>query len=157
GGPLPALIPAMMNSWRSVSGGGITSYAQLIRWTDVAMTNKWWNWGPPRHFIDMDYVGGEYNSSRGFATHTTFLLDALFSSPIWNDAGFNPGSPMNPIATNTALLSINQDPAVICSQRYLQLSNCDVYVKPLGSPTGPQFALGVVNRSGSYPTALTLY
>lgn len=156
-GPLPAIYPAMMNSWRSVSGGDITSYAQLIRWTDVAMTNSWWHWVKPGHFIDMDYIGGASSNGGGtLANRTHLMICALFSAPIEDDAGFfNAGAFYIPLFTNSAVLAIDQDPAVICARRYFRTNNCDVYVKPLGSPAGPQFALGVVNR-GAPATNVTL-
>jgi len=154
---LSSFYPAMFNSFRSVSGGDVTSYSQLLRWTDVAMTNDWWRWVGPGHFIDMDYIGGEEFNGGVPAVKTHLILCALFSSPIYDDVDFSPTSFFNSWFTNRDLLAINQDAAVICAQRYVQSNSCDVYVKPLGTPAGPQFALGVVNRSSLAPTNLTLY
>lgn len=155
-GPLPTVTPAFMNGYRLVSGGDITSYAQLLRWCDVAMTNNWWAWVRPGHFIDMDYVGGESSLGGFTASKTHFVIDALFSAPIWDGCNLALNAALNPIATNAALLQINQDPAVICARRWMQTNGCDVYVKPLGSPNGPQFALGVVNRSSVSPATVSL-
>ncbi len=151
-GPLAAVYPAMFNSFRVVSGGDINSFGRLLQWTDVLMTNDWWKYVSPGHFIDMDYIAEARDAGpNGLKFH--LLICALYSSPIYEDDFFISGP--RSWFTNVDLLAINQDPAVICAQRYLQTNNCDVYLKPLGSQNGPQFALGVLNR-GIAPETVTL-
>jgi hypothetical protein len=152
--PLPSFVPAMLNSFRCVSGGDLTSYSQLLHWSDVMMTNGWWQWVKPRHFIDMDYVGGVF-SVIGDKTH--LVACALFSAPVYNDTDSIYGTPDTPWFTNSSVLAIDQDSAAICAQRYLTTNNCDVYLKPLGSRTGANYALGVINRSLTQTNTVTLY
>jgi len=155
---LPSVESAMLNSFRPVTGGDVTSYARLLAWTDFVMTNGWWRYVKPGHFIDMDYIGGEWFTEGGFpATKTHIIICALFSAPIIDSQFFGPNSSSLVWLTNSSLLAINQDAAVICAQRYVQSNSCDVYLKPLGSPTGPQYALGVLNRSSLAPHSITLY
>jgi hypothetical protein len=104
----------------------------------------------------MDYIGAEWYGGGGFAaTKTHVVICALFSSPIYDDAAI--GGPSTWWFTNDNLIAIDQDPAVICATRWIQTNGCDVYLKPLGTPTGPQYALGIVNRSSITPTNVTLY
>lgn len=155
---VPSVESAMLNAFRPLTGADVISYGQLLAWTDVAMTNGLWRYVKPGHFIDMDYIGGEWFFGGGFAASKTHaIICALFSSPIISSqyvAG--PGPPLTWL-TNSALLAIDQDAAVICAQRYVQSNSCDVFLKPLGSPTGPQYALGVLNRSSLTPNSITLY
>ena len=154
--PLPTIFPAMMNDWRIAAGGDITSYAQLLNWTDAIQSNKWYSWAHPGRFIDLDYVGGERQSGDSiYATKTHLVLCALLSAPIEDDAALS--DPSQVWFTNRDLLAIDQDPAVIAAQRLIQTNNCDVYLKPLGSQAGPQYALGILNRSTLTPTNVTLY
>ncbi len=148
-GPLPAVYPAMFNSFRVVFVGDINSFFRLTQWTDVLMTNNWWKYVSPGHFIDMDYIAEARDvGPNGLKYH--LIICALFSAPIYEDDSFISGP--RSWFTNVDLLAINQDPAVICAQRYVQTNNCDVYLKPLGSQNGPQYALGILNRSGAPAT-----
>lgn len=149
-GPLARVYPAMFNATRVVSGGDITSYSQLIRWMDVSQTNKWNYLVEPGRFIDMDFTGGPFTANYGINSIKAHLIAiALYSSPQLLSGPLFNGSPWY---TNLDLAAIQQDPGVYCAQRFLQVSNCDIYLKPLGTQTGPEWALGVFNRSSTLAT-----
>jgi hypothetical protein len=152
-----ALYPTMCNSFLTMGGTDVTSYTNVILLSDIVSTNELWRWVRPGHFVDMDYLGAEQNNNGGpNALKTHALLCALFSANLYDDAGFGVGNSQLQWFTNAAILSVHQDPAVICAQRQFTTNNCDLYLKPLGTQNGPQYALGVVNR-GLPATNVTLY
>jgi hypothetical protein len=152
----PTVYAAFMNELRPVSGGDINSWGQLLRWVDVTQTNNWYRWVRPGHFINMDYIGEAILGGGGwYGIKTHLVVCALYSAPIIWDSGFIAGVSV-PTATNVDLIAIDQDPGVFCAQRLLQTNGCDVFLKPLGAQNGPQFALGILNRSVT-PTNVTLY
>ncbi len=154
-GALSRVYSAMFNATRIVSGGDITSYPQLLRWIHVAQTNGWPTYVEPGRFIDLDFTGGEFNGGYGQNSVKSHLIGiAIFSSPQLLSGGLGQNFPW---ATNKDMLAIQQDPGVFCGNLVYSASNCEVYLKPLGTQNGPQYALAVFNLSSTSPTNISFY
>jgi hypothetical protein len=147
------LYSTMCNSWFSSGGTDIGPYSNLIIISDVIASNELARYVKPGHFLETDFIGGEVGSSGPQSVKSHVILNALLSSPLFDGAGFYfTTTPYNQWFTNLDILSVHQDPAVICARRWATNNNCNVYLKPLGSPNGPTFALGVINRGAPAET-----
>lgn len=164
-GPVTAQWVAMVNAFRGLAGGDLTSHYQLLNWCDQFMTNGFYRWIRPGHFYDFDAINGMVNRDvepgtfRG--TQGQVVMDAISSAIMlhsFSDANANVPSngPVYQMLTDSSLLEIEADPAAIAGQRVLQTNNVDVWLKPLGSGSGPQFAVGLICRGASSNITLTI-
>src|SRR5215831_14905777 len=140
---------SMVNAFRGVAGGDVLSFSNVLAWCDQFVTNGFYRWIGPGHVYDFDGIGAansdvEFNSYRG--TQAQIVMDAIFSGIMLHSLSDTNGvvgftGPIYQL-TNSSVLAIQADPAVIAGQRVIQTNNVDVWLKPLGSAVGPQFAVG---------------
>jgi hypothetical protein len=164
-GPVIAQWVSMVNAFRGLAGGDLTSFYQLLNWCDQFMTNGFYRWIRPGHFYDFDAINPMVNRDvepqtfRG--TQAQIVMDAISSAIMlhsFSDVNANVVSngPIYQLLTDSSLLDIQADPAAIAGQRVLQTNNIDVWLKPLGSGNGPQFAVGLICRGASSNITLTI-
>lgn len=93
------------------------------------------------------YIGPEIS---GVAV-SSMVLQAMWSSDIIEPFMRNAVNSYGryTIATNRALYEIQTDPAAVIARRVLWTNDCWVYLKPLKSPSGPDFALLVLNTNAA--------
>jgi hypothetical protein len=152
---------SMMNAFRGVADGDLTSFYSLLAWCDQYVTNGFYRWIGPGHVYDFDGIGanagvepGTFRGSQG-----QIVMDAISSGVMLHsssDANGNVGSGAFYQLTNGSVLDIQADPAVIGGQRVMQTNNIDVWLKPLGSAVGPQFAVGLICRGASSNITVTI-
>jgi hypothetical protein len=147
---------SMMNAFRGIADGDLTSFGHLLAWCDEFVTNGFYRWIGPGHVYDFDGIGanigvepGTFRGSQG-----QIVMDAISSGIMLHSLSDVYGSvpangPLYQQLTDTAVLDIQADPAVISGQRVMQTNNVDVWLKPLGSAVGPQFAVGLICRGAS--------
>jgi len=148
---------SLMNAWR---GGGdvgdLVVFSRLPPWCDQFATNGFYRWIRPGHVYDFDAINNEINAGvepgTGRGTQAQIVMDAIVSGIMLhslNDENGNIVPSTLPFLTNSSVLDIQADPAVIAGQRVMQTNNVDVWLKPLGSENGPQFAIGMICRGGN--------
>ena len=154
---------SMMNAFRGVANGDLTSFRSLLAWCDEFVTNGFYRWIGPGHVYDFDGIGlansdvepGTYRGTQG-----QIVMDAITSGVMLHsqsDVNGNVGtSGAFYQLTNSSVLAIQADPAVIAGQRVLQTNNIDVWLKPLGSAVGPQFAVGMICRNANSNITVTI-
>jgi Alpha galactosidase A len=155
-GAVDAQWALTMNAFRGGGGvGDLTSYGVFLAWCDQFSTNGFYRWIRPGHVYDFD---GIYFANNGlppgppYGTQAQIIMDAISSGIMLHCNVFPNGLLIDgllPQLTNSSVLDIQADPAVIAGQRVMQTNNIDVWLKPLGSDTGPQFAIGLISRGGS--------
>jgi hypothetical protein len=153
---------SMMNAFRGIADGDLTSFRSLLAWCDEYDTNGFYRWIGPGHVYDFDGIGanadvepGTFRGSQG-----QIVMDAISSGVMLHSLSDNNGRVGTLGAsyqlTNSSVLEIQADPAVIAGQRVMQTNNVDVWLKPLGSAVGPQFAVGLICRSASSNITVTI-
>lgn len=163
-GPVTAQWVSMVNAFRGLGGGDLTSYRVLLAWCDQFMADGFYRWIRPGHFYDFDSISYGANTDveagtfRG--TQAQITMAAITSAIMlhsFSDANGN--IQINgafPMLTDSSVLDIEADPAVIAGQRVLQTNDIDVWLKPLGSGSGPQFAVGLICRGASSNITVTI-
>ena len=155
-GAVDAQWALTMNAFRGGGGvGDLTSYGALLAWCDQFQTDGFYRWIRPGHVYDFD---GIYDANIGvppnslYGTQAQIIMDAISSGIILHCQVDSTGRLLEgtvPQLTNSSVLDIQADSAVIAGQRVMQTNNIDVWLKPLGSDTGPQFAIGLISRGGA--------
>lgn len=153
---------SMMNAFRGIANGDLVSFQSLLAWCDEFVTNGFYRWIGPGHVYDFDGIGPantdvEPGTYRG--TQAQIVMDAISSGIILNSTcDINGNVTIEPVyqLTNSSVLAIQADPAVIAGQRVMQTNNIDIWLKPLGSAVGPQFAVGLICRSASSNVTVTI-
>lgn len=160
---VPATWVSMVNSFRGIAGGDLNDYLQLLAWCDQFMTNGFYRWIRPGHFYDFDSFGpanAGVPPGTGRGTQAQIIMAAITSAIMlhsFSDVNGNvPPGALNQLE-NPSVLAIDADPAVIAGQRVLQTNNVDIWLKPLGSATGPQFAVGLIQRGAPSNTPVTIH
>jgi alpha-galactosidase len=107
------------------------------------------DWAGPGHWNDPDMmvIGNPALSYDENVAH--FSLWAIMAAPIilGNDIR-SMSSEIMGILTNEEVIAIDQDPAGIQGTRVADNGDLEVWMKPLCSPTGPEKAVALLNRSG---------
>lgn len=155
---------SMPNAWRGVANGDLTSFSQLLAWCDQFATNGFYRWIRPGHVYDFDSIAlanidvepGTYRGTQGQIVMAAITSAVMLQSISDINGNVNPSSPVYQQLTDPSVLAIEADPAVIAGQRVMQTNNIDVWLKPLGSETGPQFAVGLICRGASSNITLTI-
>lgn len=161
-GPVTAQWVSMVNAFRGLAGGDIDAFGNLLAWCDQFMTNGFYRWIRPGHVYDFDALaranlGVPPGTFEG--TQAQIVMDAISSAIMlhsFSDVNGNVSYGAVYQLTNASVLAIQADPAVIAGQRVIQTNHVDVWLKPLGSQTGPQFALGLISRGTSSSNTITI-
>jgi hypothetical protein len=120
--------------------GDPNNWSILTNTWNYIQTNQLYQYVRPGHFINMQIIGFWQRTP---AEHESdMIMHAMMSSPFYYGYLMTASLP-----TNRMFLDILTDPAVIAAKRVLQTNGCDIYVKPLGSTLGPNYAVSVVNLS----------
>ncbi|HLX68943.1 MAG TPA: hypothetical protein VKV04_04870 [Verrucomicrobiae bacterium] len=165
GGPVTAQWVSLVNAFRGLGGGDLVSFQELLAWCDQFMTNGFYRWIRPGHFYDFDAINSMVNRDvepatfRG--TQGQIVMAAITSAIMlhsFSDVNGNitTNGPVYQMLTDQSVLDIEADPAAIAGQRVLQTNGIDVWLKPLGSGSGPQFAIGLICRGASSNINLTI-
>lgn len=161
-GPVTAQWVSMVNAFRGLAGGDINSFFSLLEWCDQFMTNGFYRWVRPGHVYDFDAIA-EANvgvpSGTYYGTQAQIVMVAISSAIMLHSLSDVNGNVNNGAVyqlTNSSVLAIEADPAVIAGQRVMQTNNIDVWLKPLGSQSGPQFAVGLISRGSSSNVTITI-
>jgi hypothetical protein len=150
-------VISMGNEWRLHCAADMVDWAEFVDYANNIEATGWQHVGPGQFL----YCGPEMNWGPADVGGYTSLFSAEAANAMWSGAiiqgfGNTPNNQYGPwaVLTNQNLLAIDQDPAGICARRVLNMSNCWVYLKPLGTPAGPNFAVLVLNTN-SATTSLT--
>lgn len=164
-GPVTAQWVSMVNAFRGLGGGDLTSFQVLLDWCDQFMTNGFYRWIRPGHFYDFDAINGSVNKDiepgSYWGTQGQIVMAAITSAIMLHSFADVNGNvttygPYYQMLTDSSVLDIEADPAAIAGQRVLQTNNIDVWLKPLGSGSGPQFAIGLICRGVSSNITLSI-
>ncbi len=138
-----------------VTSTRVATYGDPGNWTvqtniwDYIQRKKIYKTVHPGHFLHTSIIG--YFSYTTDENESDLIMHAMLGSVIFFQLAYTDTT----LATNSVFLDIYEDPAVIGAERRLQTNSCDVYVKPRGSPNGPNFAVSALNITSS-PKTITI-
>jgi hypothetical protein len=153
----------MMNAFRGGGGvGDLISFQRLLAWCDQFATDGFYRWISPGHVYDFDAIAhadSDVEPGTGRGSQAQIVMAAITSAIMLHSFSDVNGSLFPNVLyllTNSSVLDIQADPAVIAGQRVMQTNNVDVWLKPLGSEAGPQFALGFICRGSTSNVSVTV-
>ncbi len=146
------------NSFRvnnDISGlSGSVSWSSILWEFDTAQAD--WFAQAPGHFLDPDMLMVGFNGISDLEGLTAFNLWCILGAPLMIGTDVRPGggalapaisaTTINTL-TNTEVIAVDQDP--LCAVGVPVAGGTAVYAKPLGSFTSGQFAVLLLNRSGT--------
>jgi regulation of enolase protein 1 (concanavalin A-like superfamily) len=148
--------PRIANSFRVnndiASVNGSVSWSSILWEFDTAQAD--WFAQAPGHFLDPDMLMVGFNGISDLEGRTTFNLWSMLGAPLMIGADVRPGGGAFPppitaatiaTLTNTEVIAVDQDP--LCAVGVPVAGGMAVYAKSLGSFTGGQFAVLLLNRS----------
>lgn len=145
----------MGSSWRFVNNPAvdITDWAKSIQAMNQYESDGWWRTGPGQS----PYFGPEifepYVGITVAEQHTRTMWAAMCSSDWILNWAHSPYSSTSigwwPSVTNLNVQELQGDVAVAAPRRVFQTNGCHFWLKPLGTYTGPNYALQIINTNGA--------
>ena len=130
---------------------GSVAWSSILWEFDTAQAD-WFAQGPG-HFLDPDMLMVGFNGISDLEGRTTFNLWCMLGAPLMIGTDVRPGGGAFPppitattiaTLTNAEVIAVDQDP--LCAVGVPVAGGTAVYAKPLGSFTGGQFAVLLLNR-----------
>lgn len=133
---------ALANGWRLHGSTDVNSFIRLLEYFDLMESNGWKYVGPGQ----FTYFGPE-SAYPGTATEnaTSIAGQAMIGGAFMYS--FN--AVIGPITTmtNQRIREIQWDNAMVAARRVFQTNGLWIYLKPLGTPSGPEYELFVMNTN----------
>lgn len=147
--------PRIANSFRVnndiASVNGSVSWSSILWEFDTAQAD--WFAQAPGHFLDPDMLMVGFNGISDLEGRTIFNLWCILGAPLMIGTDVRPGGGAFPppitattiaTLTNTEVIAVDQDP--LCAVGVSVAGGTAIYAKPLGSFTGGEFAVLLLNR-----------
>lgn len=136
------------NAWRLHVSADVNTWPLFLQAAQQVESNAWFESGPGQFF----YLGPELNSI-GTATETAsgIALQCMYGNVLLMGFVNNSVASAGPFAalTRPENLAIQSDPADVCARLVSNTNGCWIYLKPLGTAYGPNYAIMVLNTNAS--------
>lgn len=144
---LDAKAISLGGPWRLHATTDVNGWDSIKEHADLVESNAWKFSGPGKFF----YIGPEANGNGMNATETAsgVVLQAMWGNMFLMGFMNNPIQTYGPYdtITNSSILAIQGDPAVVCARRAYTTNGCWWYVKPITTDGGPSFIVAVINTN----------